>query len=296
LKIIGTLTATAATVASAGALGISSAPTASADEAAGSSNQSLGSSANVVNGSNVQAWTVSNLKQSADTIPYPVSGTLWEATATDEAVQGEATPIVPSFGATSPGGQTYGVLYQVATPQGINPSTLAQGQKTSGKIYFDVTGDNPNTVVYRGGGGQDLASWAQSSTSQGSTGRQAVPATAGNPAEPAPTGNPAEPASNPATPAAGRQGTPIPSGSQGTLSPAGSAVSPAGNLAAPAPAAGNPEAPTPTGNPAAGNPEAPTPTGNPEAPTSAAGQPTPASNGTSTPAGSQGTSPGTLTP
>jgi hypothetical protein len=327
LKIIGTLTATAATVASAGALGISSAPIASADEAGGSSNQNLGSPAKVVSGSNVQAWTVSNLKQSSDIIPYPVSGTLWEATATDEAVQGEATPIVPSLGAISPSGQTYQVLYQVATPQGINPSTLAQGQKTSGKVYFDVTGDNPNTVVYRDLGGQKQASWVQSTTSQPGTGRQAVPAgiggqtaptPAGNPAQPAgnpaePAGNPAEPAGNPAesaplplgnptAPDAGRQGTPIPGGSHGTPSPAGSAVSPAGNLAAPAPAAGNPEAPTA----AAGNPEAPAPANNlavpapaadnPEAPTAAAGNPTPPGNGMPAPAGSQGTSPGALTP
>ena len=33
-------------------------------------------------------------------------------------------------------GDTYRVLFTVATPQGVNPSTLAQGEKTTGKIYF----------------------------------------------------------------------------------------------------------------------------------------------------------------
>ena len=54
-----------------GAFCIGTASVAYADEAAAVSNASLGSSANIVNGTNIQAWTVSNLKQSTDAIPYP---------------------------------------------------------------------------------------------------------------------------------------------------------------------------------------------------------------------------------
>ena len=39
-----------------------------------------------------------------------------------------------------------------ATAQGVNPATIAQGEKTTGKVYFDVTGDKPTTVVYNSGG------------------------------------------------------------------------------------------------------------------------------------------------
>ena len=68
-------------------------------------------------------------------------------------MQGGVTPLVSNFNATSPGGQTYRALYQVATSEGVNPGAINQGQTTSGKVYFDVTGDNPNTVVYRDAGG-----------------------------------------------------------------------------------------------------------------------------------------------
>ena len=36
--------------------------------------------------------------------------------------------------------------------------TLAEGQKSSGRIYFDVTGETPNSVVYNNGG-EDLLIW-----------------------------------------------------------------------------------------------------------------------------------------
>nr|MCH9760712.1 MPT63 family protein [Actinomycetes bacterium] len=115
----------------------------------------------------------SGLRPSSDTIPYPVQGQLWEATATDTAIQGEVTPVVANFNARANDGQTYRVLWEVATPQGVNPTTLAEGEQTSGKIYFDVTGPAPDSVVYRGAEGSDLAVWVI----QPATGEQ-VPAAA----------------------------------------------------------------------------------------------------------------------
>ena len=109
------------------------APTASADD---SVIHSLGSPAELANGDIVQAWTVGDLKPSSDAIPYPVAGTLWEATATDHAIRGTVVPIVSNLNARARSGQTYRVLFGVATPQGVNPSTLPQGQKTTGKVYF----------------------------------------------------------------------------------------------------------------------------------------------------------------
>src|ERR1700740_643774 len=43
----------------------------------------------------VQSWTVPNLHPSSDVIPYPVQGRLWEASATDTAIKGSVTPVIP---------------------------------------------------------------------------------------------------------------------------------------------------------------------------------------------------------
>ena len=256
-----TVLAAAATVATAGAVGLIAAPVSSAEDV---TTTAVGSQAKLVDGNVIQGWTISDLRPSSDAIPYPVAGTLWEATATDEALQGSATPIVSNLNARARSGETYRVLFGVATPQGVNPATLAQGQKTTGKVYFDVTGDAPDAIVYSAGG-QDLLAWAQAapaprqSGTQGGTQwtpparSQASPAPAATPATPAPAAAPAAPGATPApaaptttpVPAApgaplpasaeaapgaplpvGSQGTPLPAGSQGTPLPAGSQGTP----------------------------------------------------------------------
>lgn len=128
-----TVTRLAAAAMAAGAIAVAGAGIAAAEDA---TTQPIGSQGKLVDGNVVQGWTVSGLKQSSDTIPYPVAGTLWEVTATDEAIQGGVTPIVSNFNARAADGETYRALFGVATPQGVNPSTLQQGQTTSGKIYF----------------------------------------------------------------------------------------------------------------------------------------------------------------
>ncbi|MGE4362484.1 MAG: MPT63 family protein, partial [Mycolicibacterium sp.] len=130
------------TTAAAAAVGVVGAGSASADAEV----QYLGQPGELVNGSVIQHWTVTGLKPSSDVIPYRPVGTLWEATATDEAIAGTVTPIVSNLNARAENGDTYRVLFGVATEQGVNPSTLAQGQKTTGKIYFDVTGQQPDSV------------------------------------------------------------------------------------------------------------------------------------------------------
>jgi hypothetical protein len=289
VKITNALAAAAA-VAAAGSVGIIGVPIASADDAT----TTIGSQAKLVDGNVVQGWTITNLKTSTDAIPYPVAGTLWEATAADEAIEGGATPIVSNLNARTKSGQTYRVLFGVATPEGVNPATLAQGEKTTGKVYFDVTGDTPDSVVYSAGG-QDALVWVQAPppVRQGNTGYAPTPgrgqtstAPAGTPATPVP-GTPA-PAGSPAAtstegapvPAAGSplptgsSGTPLPAGSPGTPLPAGSPGTPlpAGSQGTPLPAGA-------AGTPAvAGSEGAPLPASVQEAPAAAAA-----------PAGSQGT-------
>lgn len=243
--------------------------------------QTLGSQGKLVDGAVIQGWTITNLQPSSDAIPYQVAGTLWEATATDQAIQGSATPIVSNLNARAADGQTYRALFGVATPQGVNPSTLAPGEETSGKVYFDVTGANPDSVVYNAGG-QDLLVWTQppasSSTSSSpstSYGTDSSPATAAPAEAPAvtetpegavteaPEGTAAEIPEGAATeipegasteiPAAtgteapeGSQGTPLPEGSQGTPAPAGteSEPQPAGSQGNPLPAGDEVQTPT----------------------------------------------------
>lgn len=275
----------AATVAASAAVGVAGAPFASADPEV----KYLGQPGELVNGNVVQHWTVTGLKPSTDTIPYQPAGTLWEATATDEAISGSATPIVSNLNARARNGDTYRVLFGVATPQGVNPSTLSQGEKTSGKIYFDVTGEKPDSVFYSAGGPDQMLLWVEAPPAPPAAGSRtpaysgSAPASSGaaetaSPEAPATSTTPtpgAAPAS--VTPAptatpvpAGSAGTPLPEGSSGTPIPAGSAGTPL-----PADAAASP---------------APVPAAVSPAPAPAAVAPAPAgSSGTPLPAGSAGT-------
>jgi hypothetical protein len=110
-------------------------------------------------GNVITVWQVSDLKPSTDSIPgYPLAGKLWEATAAVRAAKGVVTPIIPDFNARAANGVNYPVLWQAATPAGISGATIPQGTKSSGKLYFDVTGPVPNRVVYNDGAA-DLLLW-----------------------------------------------------------------------------------------------------------------------------------------
>ena len=102
-----------------------------------------------VGGAVVQEWAVTDLKRSADAAPgYPLAGQLWEATASVRAVSGTVTPIIPNVWARTADGGSYPVLWQLASPHGLSGATLSQGQMSTGKVYFDVTGADPVAVVY----------------------------------------------------------------------------------------------------------------------------------------------------
>lgn len=106
----------------------------------------------------VTAYTVTGLAPSSDTIPYQVMGRLYEAQLTVEADRGSTTPVIPPFLARSASGQSYRELSSVPTALGISPMSLMQGQRNSGKLYFDVTGEVPNSVAYNDGT-KDLLLW-----------------------------------------------------------------------------------------------------------------------------------------
>jgi hypothetical protein len=147
-----------AAIATAAGIGIAAPPTASGD-----SNpviQKLGTEETLVNSGVVQGWTVSDLQPSTDAVNASVRGKLWEATATDKAIQGQAMPLPFRFSARTPSGQDYGYVLGVPTPPSFSWNYIPQGQSATGKLYFDVTGDNPNGVVYRTGPA-DLLIWVK---------------------------------------------------------------------------------------------------------------------------------------
>ena len=83
-------------------------------------------------------YTVEGLNPSSDAVPH--NGQLYEAVVNVEA-RG-AMPMVTMFNARAESGANYRVI----------------GGGIPGKLYFDVVGDVPNSVVYNDGG-QDLLAW-----------------------------------------------------------------------------------------------------------------------------------------
>lgn len=150
-----------AAAAACGALAVGAvvaAPTAGAWPTVGS----FGTPANLYDGAGtiVSTWTVSNLKPSKDAIPYAPAGKLWEAKATVKATMGTVVPIISDMNARAANGDTYRVVFHVPTAEGVNPSTLAPGTEETGKLYFDVVGEKPNSVVYNNGV-EDLLIWVK---------------------------------------------------------------------------------------------------------------------------------------
>jgi Domain of unknown function (DUF1942) len=132
-----------------GAAGSSAAPTIT---------EGLGTPETLVDGPLVTAYTVSDLQPATVTIPgYTPKGKLWQADVNVQANSGVVTPVVSNFNARA-GEQNYRVISAPATPQGVSPAPITQGAATSGKLYFDVTGPAPTSVVYNDGV-QDVLVW-----------------------------------------------------------------------------------------------------------------------------------------
>lgn len=266
-----------ATFAAAGVIGVFAAPVAAADVEAEATTQTqtqpqiqvqtltLGNQGKLVDGNVVQGWTVDNLQPSSDPIPYTVQGTLWEVTANDQAIQGTVIPIVSNLNARASDGQTYRALFGVATPQGVNPAALPQGEQTTGKVYFDVTGAEPNSIVYNAGG-QDLIVWVQApkSTSSGAASTSYPSTQSPTQAAPAAEGTSATPAAMGTEAPEGSQGTPLPEGTPAEGTPA---AAPAEGAPAPATAEGTPQPAGSQGTPVPAGDQAPTPTTYTPAPT-----------------------------
>jgi hypothetical protein len=102
-----------------------------------------------VTGAPMIGYAVTALSPSSDAVPH--NGQLYAATVTVEGLAGWATPLVPLFNARAESGQNYQVI-------GGGVAAAPPGGQTTGKLYFDVVGDVPNSVVYNDGT-QDLLVW-----------------------------------------------------------------------------------------------------------------------------------------
>ncbi|TXI60927.1 DUF1942 domain-containing protein [Mycolicibacterium mageritense] len=108
----------------------------------------------------VADWTLTDLRPSTDAVPvHMLAGRLWEATVSVRARSGAVTPVIPAFKAMGADHMPYPVLWQLASPAGISPATLAEGQSTTGKLYFDVTDADPVAVAYSTGGPEPAMMW-----------------------------------------------------------------------------------------------------------------------------------------
>lgn len=157
MKITKVMMTAVATLAVA-AIGLVAAPNAAAYPTTGK----LGNELTMVDsvGQVVLGWKVSNLRPSSETIPgYPVAGQVWEAKASVKADRGSVTPAIPQLNARAADGTNYRVLWEAATPNGISGATIAEGQQSSGKIFFDVTGPPPTSVALNNGI-EDLLVWS----------------------------------------------------------------------------------------------------------------------------------------
>jgi hypothetical protein len=67
-------------------------------------------------------------------------------------------PLPFRFSARTPSGEDYGFVLRAPSPSSFSWAYIPQGQSVTGKLYFDVTGENPNGVVYRTGPA-DLLIW-----------------------------------------------------------------------------------------------------------------------------------------
>jgi hypothetical protein len=104
-------------------------------------------------------YTVTKFFPSADAIPYPVSGQLYEVTVRADALNGIVAPAIPAFSAQAGGGQSYPALAGVWAPQALSGAALLPGGRSTGKIYFDAVGEPPTSVVFNGAG--DTLTWIE---------------------------------------------------------------------------------------------------------------------------------------
>lgn len=102
----------------------------------------------------VIGYTVTNFGPSS--APVPHNGQLYEATLNVVSFGDSVNPKIEGFMVRAESGDGDPVLRNA--PGGINAGQLPPGGSTTGKLYFDVIGDTPNSVVWNDGT-RDILAW-----------------------------------------------------------------------------------------------------------------------------------------
>jgi len=107
-----------------------------------------------VAGTPLIGYTVTDFGPSSDPVPH--NGELYSATLTVTAFGTWATPMIALFNARALSGDGYPLVPNA--PGGISGAAVPPGASSTGKLYFDVVGDAPNSVVYNDGT-RDILAW-----------------------------------------------------------------------------------------------------------------------------------------
>ena len=96
-------------------------------------------------------YTVRDFAPSSDPVPH--NGQLYEATLTVDAFGSWANPNIHMFNARAESSALYPLIANAGVGGAVPP-----GGSATGKLYFDVVGDVPNSVVYNDGI-RDILAW-----------------------------------------------------------------------------------------------------------------------------------------
>ena len=100
----------------------------------------------------VHGWTVSDLRPSSDAIPYQPRGTLWEATATDEAIQGTVFPVSPTSARARPAVRTISPVHGAHCAGHCDRPALLRARRPAARSTSTSPVTPPNSMVYQAGG------------------------------------------------------------------------------------------------------------------------------------------------
>jgi hypothetical protein len=135
---IAKLAGVAATVVTFSLVGVNAAPAWATDSLRVFGEQET---LNGPNGLPYIGYAVGKLRPSSDPVPH--NGTLYAAKLTIDGFGGSYPPFIERFGARAESGDFYPAIW---------------GASNAGKLYFDVVGDTPNSVVFNDGT-RDLLAW-----------------------------------------------------------------------------------------------------------------------------------------
>ena len=105
-------------------------------------------------GNPVIGYTVTDFGPSSADVAH--DGQLYSATLTVQAYGAPANPAIVMFNARAESGEGYRAILE--GPDAITAASVPANSTSSGKLYFDVTGDTPNSVVVNDGM-RDIFAW-----------------------------------------------------------------------------------------------------------------------------------------